>query len=81
MAMKMTIGFFDGPSGDVESDPVGVEISATFRDVANARSVAFEAAELPAIRTQVRSLIIKSQDGAILERWQRTKDGWAPEAG
>lgn len=77
--MKMTIRFYDGPSKDEESEPVGVEITATFRDVANARDVAFEAADLPAIRTQVRALTVTSEDGRTLGRWRRTKDGWAPE--
>jgi hypothetical protein len=75
MTIKLTICFYDGPSDDAESEPVGVEISATCRDVANARDVAFETAELPAIRTQVRSLVIKSQDGPAIERWRRTKEG------
>jgi hypothetical protein len=79
--MKLTIRFYDGPSNDVDSEPVGVEITSTFRDLANARDVAFDAANLPAIRTQVRSLTIKSQDGQAVERWRRINDGWAPEPG
>lgn len=79
--MRMTIRFYDGPSDDVESEPVGVEITGTVGDVESAREVAFKTAALPAIRTQVRSLTISSEDGTAVERWHRTKDGWVPERG
>jgi hypothetical protein len=80
MPMKLTIRYYDGPSDDVDSDPVGAEISATFPDVEAARRVAFEIAEQPQIRTLARGLVIEAE-GRAVERWLRTKADWAPDPG